>query len=42
MKELRADATALKELVADLTLESRLLKDSMTGAGETTNDVSRR
>ena len=33
MKELRAEAAALKEAVADLTLENRLLKKSMTGAG---------
>ena len=34
VKELRSEATALKECVADLTLENRLLKKSMTGAGE--------
>ena len=33
VKELCADAAALKEAVADLTLENRLLKKSMTGAG---------
>jgi transposase len=33
VKELRAEATALKEAVADLTLENRLLKKSMTGGG---------
>jgi len=33
VKDLRAEATALKELVADLTLENRLLKKSMSGAG---------
>ena len=33
MKELRVEAAALKEAVADLTLENRLLKKSMTGAG---------
>ena len=33
-KELRAEAAALKEAVADLTLENRLLKKSMTGAGD--------
>ncbi len=33
-KELRSEATALKESVADLTLENRLLKKSTTGAGE--------
>jgi transposase len=31
---LRREASALKEVVADLTLENRLLKKSMTGAGE--------
>ena len=30
---LRAEALALKELVADLSLENRLLKKNMTGAG---------
>lgn len=34
VKELRSEATALKECVADLTLENRLLKKSMTGDGE--------
>ena len=34
VKGLRREATALKEVVADLTLENRLLKKSMTGAGE--------
>jgi len=33
VKELRAEATALKEAVADLTLENRLLKKSMIGNG---------
>ena len=33
VKELRVEAAALKEAVADLTLENRLLKKSMTGAG---------
>ena len=31
VKELRSEATALKEVVADLTLENRLLKKSMIG-----------
>ena len=31
---LRREATALKEVVADLTLENRLLKKSMSGDGE--------
>ena len=33
VKELRAEASALKEAAADLTLENRLLKKSMIGAG---------
>ena len=33
VKELRAEASALKEAVADLTLENRLLKKSMLGHG---------
>ena len=34
VKDLRAESAALKEAVADLTLENRLLKKSMTGDGE--------
>jgi len=34
VKELRSESMALKECVADLTIENRLLKKSMTGAGE--------
>ena len=34
VKDLRAEASALKEAVADLTLENRLLKKSMLGDGE--------
>ena len=34
VKERRSEALALKECVADLTLENRLLKKSMTGVGE--------
>jgi transposase len=34
VKELRSKALALKECIADLTLENRLLKKSMKGAGE--------
>ena len=34
VKDLRREASALKEVVADLTLENRLLKKSMIGAGE--------
>ena len=33
VKDLRRESTALKEAVADLTLENRLLKKSMTGDG---------
>jgi transposase len=34
VKELRSEAAALKEVVAELTLENRLLKKSMFGDGE--------
>ena len=34
VKGLRREAAALKEVVADLTLENRLLKKSMVGDGE--------
>ncbi len=34
VKDLRREASALKEVVADLTLENRLLKKSMIGDGE--------
>ncbi len=33
VKDLRAEALALKEAVADLTLENRPLKESMLGDG---------
>jgi len=33
VKDLRREASELKELVADLSLENRLLKKSMTGDG---------
>src|SRR4026209_2069876 len=33
VKDLRRETSELKELVADLTLENRLLKKSMTGDG---------
>ena len=33
VKGLRREAGALKEVVAELTLENRLLKKSMTGGG---------
>ena len=34
VKELRAESAALKEAVADLTVENRLLKKSMIGDGD--------
>ena len=34
VKELRSEALSLKECVAELTLENRLLKKSMLGDGE--------
>lgn len=34
VKDLRSESLALKECVADLTLENRLLKKSMTGSGD--------
>ena len=34
VRTLRREAGALKEVVADLTLENRLFKKSMSGAGE--------
>jgi len=34
VKDLRREASALKEVVAELTLENRLLKKSMTADGE--------
>jgi len=34
VKDLRSELLALKECVADLALENRLLKKSMTGVGE--------
>src|SRR5580692_10750593 len=36
VKDLRREASALKEVVAELTLENRLLKKSVTGDGEDT------
>ena len=33
MKDLRREASALKEVVAELTLENRLLKKSVIGDG---------
>jgi transposase len=36
VKDLRHETSALKEVVAELTLENRLLKKSVTGDGEDT------
>ena len=41
VKELRSESAALKEVVADLTLENRLLKKSMLGDGGTRNEIPR-
>ena len=41
VQDLRREARALKECVADLTLENRLLKKSMIGHGDTKNEISR-
>jgi transposase len=42
VKELRREASALKEVVAELTLENRLLKKARSGLGRTTHEISRR
>jgi len=39
VKDLRREAQALKEVVADLTLENRLLKKSMIAEGETRHEI---
>ena len=41
VKELRREAKDLKEVVAEQTLELRLLKNSMFDGRATTNEVSR-
>lgn len=41
VKDLRREARDLKECVADLTLESRLLKKASSRMGTTTHEVSR-
>lgn len=40
VKDLRQEAATLKEVLADLTLENRLLKKACSGMGKTRNDVS--
>src|SRR5207342_2118672 len=42
VNDLRREAMALKEVVADLTLENRVLKKSVTGMGRTANEISGR
>ena len=39
VKELRREASALKEVVAELTLENRLLKKSVTADGRTAHEI---
>jgi transposase len=39
VKELRREASALKEVVAELTLENRLLKKARSGLGKTTHEI---
>ena len=41
VKDLRREAVALKKVVADQTLELRLLRKSMIADGETRHEVSR-
>ena len=41
VKELRSESSALKDVVADLTLENRLLKKACSGMGRTRNEVPR-
>jgi transposase len=40
VKDLRREAAALKEVVADLTLENRLLKKAGEGMGRTRHEIS--
>ena len=41
VKELRSEALALKEVVAELMLENRLLKKTPSGMGRTTYEIPR-
>jgi transposase len=41
VQDLRREACAMKECVADLTLENRLLKKWMIADGATSNEVPR-
>ncbi len=40
VKDLRREMQSLKELVADLSLENRLLKKACSGLGTTTYEIS--
>lgn len=40
VKDLKVESSALKEVVADLTLENRLLKKACSRMGSTTNKIS--
>src|SRR5215813_6767274 len=42
VKELRWEASALKEVVAELTLENRLLKKARSGLGRMAHEIPRR
>src|SRR5712671_5737928 len=42
VKDLRREASALKEVVAELTLENRLLKKARSGLGRTAHEMRRR
>jgi len=42
VKDLRREASALKEVVAELVLENRLLKKSTLGLGRPTHEIPRR
>jgi transposase-like protein len=42
VRDLRREASALKEVVAELVLENRLLKKSTLGAGRTAHEIPRR
>src|SRR5215468_5120780 len=42
VKDLRREASVLKEVVAELTLENRLLKKPRSGLGKTKHEIPRR
>ena len=41
VRDLRREASALKEVVAELTLENRLLKKARLGLGRTAHEIPR-